>query len=162
MNKAKRNYPTRIHELLELEPYEQFDIRGYDETFYLSQGGTVHEVKENTLNEPVAQLMLSILIQDPFLILRKPNLIIKDKGELKILEGLYLKGYRYMVKDSHGCLFAYKEEPWKNDKEWKSATGVDWVLVLIELFWGVFNMCKFSDSKPLEIAEVLKANGVEI
>lgn len=56
------------------------------------------------------------------------DLIIKDKGELKMLEGLYIKGYRYIAKDEEDNINTY--------------------------------VCGYDE--PLEIAEVLKANGVGI
>lgn len=102
------------------------------------------------------------------------DLIIKDKGELKMLEGLYIKGYRYIAKDEEDNINTYKHKPkpriaydiyGEEYKDWepslKAIRKNDCeYLDGYNLFRQTRCVCGYDE--PLEIAEVLKANGVGI
>ena len=100
------------------------------------------------------------------------SLIIKDKGELKMLEGLFLQGYRHIAKDDDGSVYAYKQKPKHHvvydecDEKYKywelphGTTKSGDYLDSLAFFSSTWRICGYDE--PLKIAEILKANGVEI
>jgi len=117
MNEVIRCYPTRIHELLELELNEKFKIKNYDGEYYLAASGLLYETQNH--REPVKQQMITILINDPELIERKSRKAKLTNEQVDILKGLNALGFNYLIyiyeKEDSYTMYATANAPsWKN------------------------------------------------
>lgn len=105
----KKNYPTKIHEILELEPNEQFgttisglkgDIYYFNEDAYLLNADSKNIVDG---------YWIVCLINEQKSIIRNPYL---NESQINIFKGLISIGYKWMAKDEDAETYhAYVSRP---------------------------------------------------
>lgn len=165
MNEVIRCYPTRIHELLELELNEKFKIKNYDGEYYLAASGLLYETQNH--REPVKQQMITILINDPELIERKSRKAKLTNEQVDILKGLNALGFNYLIymEDSYTMYATANAPSWKNGA-WdlngsKAVINLSvhcpaFVLICLMGLVTIYN------KEPFFIRQALIDNGVEV
>lgn len=70
--------------------------------------------------------------------------------ELKMLQYLLQKGYKYIARDRNNKLWVYMHEPCKGSVYWGGYGFAE-----LEPFSSLFQMVRWCDSKPCSIVELL-------
>ena len=72
--------------------------------------------------------------------------------ERKILEGRYIEGYRFIVRDSYDTLCLYTNRPKKGNRMWKNMGYGQYGYINNDDF---FEFIKWEDDEPYEIEKLL-------
>mgnify|MGYP000998881969 CR=1 FL=1 len=150
-----KQYPTRMHEVLGVEPFEKFQVvGGYEGRNYsLDKDGWMRWGDSNWESD----------VEDVYNainngIIRLPRLTDEQEEQLRALVTL---GYRWLIKDSTDAVFAYAKMPAKQS-EWWNCGGAN-VRIFIDLPPGILtSLVSWSDPAPLDIVQVLRQNGEEV
>lgn len=147
-----RKYPTRMHEALGVEPFDEFSIpaRGNKRVFCLNYGGRLLEKDEDGHWRNRGSIIEDGIIYG---IIRKPAL---TEEQIDILMALWTLGYRHVAKDSDGFIHAYFGCHRKDKWAWLSATCFRVHRPAIS------NLVSWDDQEPLDIVQTLRDNGVEV
>jgi len=149
MSDTKR-YPTRMHEVLGVEPGERFTYSEYgDKEFWLSKSGLMHRICDDGTSIPTTQGTLVLFINHPEGIIRKPRL---SEYAIDILKALKTLGYEWVRMDNQFCMWAYNSHPYREN--WDKKT-----LISGTCYGEVLPILKHKE--PLDIVATLKAAGGE-
>lgn len=150
----ERNYPTRVHELLGVEPMEIFKIRGHGDDYHLSESGVLYA---SFHMGPMPQQHIVSLINDPSAIIRKLPL---TQQQADMLKALYTLGYPWLVKSVYGAVYAAAKKPHKWERSWRSEDNVSICINSAESNGCLTTLVSWDDDEPFDIAETLIVNGV--
>ena len=159
----KRNptrMPTRMHEVLGVEPEERFMYSDYgDREFWLSESGLLYGAYDDgKVMSAATQGMLVLFINNPERITRRPRLTEEQVAQLKALVTL---GFRWLIKNNDCSAFAYTYMPERMDERWNGLNAE--VQLFLDMPTGVlYDLVSWSDPEPLDIVATLKAAGVEV
>jgi hypothetical protein len=152
---SDKRYPTRMHEVLGVEPDKVYTWRSRGKfSFYVNQEGEPRNSDGGLLDA----VHIIALVLNPERIIRKPRL---SEEQVRQLRALVTIGCLWLVQDDDESTYALVSTPHKSKEPWYSRAGGFQISVdsptacLIELV-------KSSDPEPLDIVATLKANGVEI
>jgi len=153
---SEKKYPTRMHEILGVEPNERFKVQQWHEKneAYVDDKGDVILVLSNEFPQQLDAHHVCLLVNHPERIIRKPK---PTKEQIKILKAALALGFKWLAKDKNGSTFIYKLAPKKSDRFWMFG-GQDIVITSER----VGDLVSWSDPEPLDIAATLKAAGVEV
>ena len=111
----EHRYPTRMHEVLGVEPEEWFTYSEYgDRRFWLSESGLLYRICDDGTSIPATQGRLVLFINNPERITRR--LTEEQVAQLKALVTL---GYGWIVKDLEGLPYACASKPKKERDDWR-------------------------------------------
>lgn len=153
---SEKKYPTRMHEILGVEPNERFKVQQWHEKneAYVDDKGDVILVLSNEFPQQLDAHHVCLLVNHPERIIRKPK---PTKEQIKILKAALTLEFGWMAKDADGSTFLYEGKPKKEQNYWTNDTQA--IKVFVE---QVSDLVSWSDSEPLDIAATLKAAGVEV
>jgi hypothetical protein len=158
-NEMSKNYPTRMHEVLDIPESEVIygfkDVEGnhwFD--FFLQTDGLPYEDNLRVLSTS----KLTSLINHPERIIRRPRL---TEEQVRQMQALVTLGFRWLIKNNDCSAYAYSYMPERMDEWWNGLNAE--VQLFIDMPTGVlYNLVSWSDPEPLDIVATLKANGVEV
>lgn len=116
-----RNYPTRMHQMLEVEPGEEFLYKNIccDTAKYnLDAQGNVFRAVEDHRRVPSPREIVEIL-NHPERIIRKPRL---TQAQIELLKAGHSLGMRWITRDTDGTIGMYKNAP----KFWECKCDAYW------------------------------------
>ena len=155
MNNDKRNYPTRMHEVLGVEPEEWFTHSEYgDRKFWLSESGLMYRVNDDGTSIPTTQGALVFFINHPERITRRPRL---TEEQVKRLRALIALEAMYLAKNKDGSVEAFTNKPTKNALYWN--TNDSYVFYLSIVGTCLSDLVSWSDPEPLDIVQTLREAG---
>ncbi len=150
--------PTRLHEVLGVEPNELFVIKGSEGQFYLNDSGDFRFVRDldKKITDDVNPYSITEAVN--YGITRRPRLTEEQMAQLKALVTL---GYGWIVKDLEGLPYACASKPKKERDDWRGGGA------FIDLYPFMPTNClmdlpDWSDPAPLDIVQVLRQNGCEV
>ena len=157
-----KRYPTRMHEVLGVEPEERFTFSEYgDRKFWLSGSGLLYGAYDDGkgfVGGPTTQGTLVRFINHPERITRRPRLTEEQVAQLKALVTL---GYGWIVKDLEGLPYACASKPKKERDDWRDG-GAFTNLYPFMPTNCLMDLPDWSDPEPLDIVQTLRQNGEEV
>ena len=164
---SDKRYPTRMHEVLGVEPEERFMYSDYgDREFWLSESGLLYGAYDDgKVMSAVTQGTLVLFINNPERITRRPRL---TEEQVRVLEALYeVFDFKWLAKQKDGQVMAYANRPNKSEDWygcWFSGEGDNeedygWKVKDGSPVWGLIS---WYDPAPLDIVQVLRQNGCDI
>lgn len=151
MTNQNRNYPTRMHEVLGVEAFERFQIKGLAGHFFLTAAGQICPNEAGIDNDYIIDAINHGII-------RKPRL---SEEQVKQLQALVTLGFRWLIKNNDCSAYAYTYMPERMDEWWNGLNAE--VQLFIDMPTGVlYNLVSWSDPEPLDIVATLKTAGVEV
>ena len=146
-----KNYPTRMHEVLGVEAFEQFQIKGVSGHFFLTAAGQICSNEAGMDNN----YLLDAINHG---ITRRRRL---TEEQVKQLRALVTLGFRWLIKNNDCSAFAYTYMPERMDERWNGLNAE--VQLFLDMPTGVlYNLVSWSDPEPLDIVQVLRQNGEEV
>jgi len=103
---------TRVHELLGVEVDEVFGVKNWDCEYRVADYGELF----NDNGEVMGSTQLAHLINDHFLIIRKPKSLTDEQR--KVLEALEHLNLPWVALDEDGTCNAFYNKPELNGAEW--------------------------------------------
>lgn len=151
---SEKRYPTRMHEVLGVEPGENFRIAGIIPEFWLDEDGEfICETDEGYDELNVADVVDAINHG----VTRCPRL---TEEQVKRLRALIALEAMYLAKNKDGSVGAFINKPAKNALYWN--TNDSYVFYLSIVGTCLSDLVSWSDPEPLDIVQVLRDAGVEI
>lgn len=150
MSGTKR-YPTRMHEVLGVEAFEQFQIKGVSGHFFLTAAGQICSNEAGMDNNYLVDAINHGII-------RKPRL---SEEQVKKLHAALLLGFKWLTVNSIDELWLFGTKPRKFNFGWGRSEGEVACLTLGNHL-GLSSLVSWSDPEPLDIVQTLKAAGVEV
>jgi len=149
---SEKRYPTRMHEVLGVEPEERFRVKDFNDEFFVNIHGKM------MLAVPSGHLRASGEIVAHAInhgINRRPRLTEEQVAQLKALVTL---GYGWIVKDLEGLPYACASKPKKERDDWRGGGA------FIDLYPFMPTNClmdlpDWSDPDPLDIVQTLREAG---
>jgi hypothetical protein len=136
-----------------MEPNEMFRIKGKNSEFILTDMGELKSLEDNVI---YSQLITSAINNG---IIRKPRLTDEQLRKLKALYDFGMRWLVYSVADSGSCVFATETKP----KYVTTLKIYAWSGERIQIKGSsLIELVSKDDIDPLDIAETLKAAGVEV
>ena len=155
---SEKRYPTRMHEVLGVEPEERFMYSDYgDREFCLSESGLMYRICDDGTSIPTTQGTLVLFINNHERITRRHRL---TEEQVEALTALYrVFGCKWLVYDEKRNLsLASKRKPSRTESvgEWdfKGVTLDVWLSDVLTAF--------APQGAPLDIVQTLKDAGVEV
>jgi len=154
---TERNYPTRMHEVLGVEPHEPFEVKGHDGNFILDSSGAVRfgkHFEHSAYSEFVAEI-----INYPERITRRPRL---TEEQVAMLKAAWALGARYIAREGNSGLRLSDNAPIVL-MGGRLKIADDNLTMYIESYSNpLVELVKQSDPEPLDIVQVLRENGCEV
>ena len=155
---SEKKYPTRMHELCQMEPMEVATFEMLDSEI----NTTRFEFYLNFKGIPILSLGGRVLdterfaevINHPERIIRKPRL---TEAQIKYLKAALTLEFEWLAKDADGSTYFYERKETKFPKNW--GCRAQSIKVFVE---EVRELVSWDDPEPLDIAATLKAAGVEV
>lgn len=151
----------KTHEILGLEPYERFEVKGHDGTFMLDSKGAVRYGEGSA--QTAYSDFLAILINDPDRIIHRTRLTEEQVKMLKAMPSLYLY---WLVKNKAGQILSYQDKPKKNESGWTverigRPDQAKWFPQNMHIHQDnvLDNLVSWDDSEPLNILKTLRDAG---
>ena len=157
---SDKRYPTRMHEVLGVEPYERFSISSttpwHGRWLFVDECG---DLREEGVKPPFDRAAV-FLVNHPECIIRKPRL---TGEQVRVLEALYeVFDFKWLAKQKDGQVMAYANRPNKSDDWygcWFSGEGDNeedygWK---VKASSPVCGLISWSDPEPLDIVQTLTA-----
>ena len=156
---SDKRYPTRMHEVLGVEPEERFTYSEYgDRKFWLSESGLMYRICDDGTSIPATQGALVFFINDPERITRRPRLTEEQEAQLKALDTL---GFKWLAKDENDEVAAFKGRPDKGRGQWQD--GGEYIVLYPFMPTNcLMDLPDWSDPEPLDIVQTLRDAGVEV
>ena len=158
---SDKRYPTRMHEVLGVEPEERFTHGDYgDRKFWLSESGLLYGAYDDGkgfVGGPTTQGTLVRFINNPERITRRPRL---TEEQVKRLRALIVLEAMYLAKNKDGSVEAFTNKPTKNALYWN--TNDSYVFYLSIVGTCLSDLVSWSDPAPLDIVQTLRDAGVEV
>lgn len=156
-----RNYPTRMHEILGVQTGQEFSLDSHY-PLYVNKMDDYGTVRDNFGRE-VGASVIADMVNHPERIIRKPRLTEEQIAQLKALMAFTMK---WMAKDMLDHVYAYNFKPQKSREEWVLPDdlighGTSDYMELPHRC-AVFDLVSWFDDEPLDIAQCLRDNGVEV
>ena len=154
MTNQNRKYPTRMHEVLGVEAFEQFQIKEVSGHFFLTAAGQICSNEVGIDNNYLLHAINHGII-------RKPRLSEEQADQLKALVTL---GYRWLVEERGGTVVAVNHEVKKGEVRWllTNPRDSDDVVCDVHQSLSVKSLVSWSDPAPLDIVQTLRDAGVEV
>ena len=153
---TKRNYPTRMHEVLGVEAFEQFQIKGVSGHFFLTAAGQICSNEAGMDNN----YLLDAINHG---ITRRPRLDGCQKHLLKLLAKLDLK---WLTIDSQNLIIAWEDKPKRITTAWFGKEGdydaVNRYAISASKCPTLAALVSWSDPEPLDIVQTLRDAGGEV
>lgn len=150
-----KQYPTRMHEVLGVEPEERFSVYcgGLEnKNFYVHKNG---DVLQDGVHMPDHRLAV-FLVNHPERIIRRPRL---TEEQVERLKAWLVVGFRWMAKDKEEvdiCVYLNKPKKYEEAGIWGEGGKFGYVIGPEK------ELVSWSDPEPLDIVATLKANRVEV
>lgn len=143
---------ARMHEILGVEPYEDFKVKGQAGEYCLDKNGDpLQTIFEGNRIGGVYGFVITAAINHG--IIRRPRYTPKQAEVLKALKVIgYADGF--LTKDSDGTVFAHKTKPYKGCEEWLGSKTYSFIP-------GNIGLVSWDDDEPLSIAQALLDAGVD-
>jgi len=143
---------TRMHEILGVEPYERFEVKGRDGEFMLDAEGAVRFGKNMEMS--AYSQFTAVLINHPENIIRKPRLTAEQKYALEAIYKVF--GMRWLVYDAKiDIAYASKMKPERHkENELWMVPGPK-----MDLWVSSTLVNLASSTEPLDIAQALRDAG---
>lgn len=161
---TERNYPTRMHELFQVMPGEinQVEYRGNVFDYWMEQeAGLFRLMARHTgkFRPFVADIsFIANIVNHPEKIIRKQQL---TEEQLYAMEAVYcVLGMKWLAMDICGEAFFHVNRPTKQYREWTSDLKTFGERRLVKA--RLAHLVSWKDEEPLDIAQVLRDNGVEV
>ena len=155
---SDKRYPTRMHEVLGVEPEERFTHSDYgDREFWLSESGMLYRICDDGTSVPATQGTLVFFINSPERITRRPRLTDEQAKRLRALIALEAM---YLAKNKDGSVGAFTNKPTKNALYWN--TNDSYVFYLSIVGTCLSELVSWEDPEPLDIVKTLRDAGVEV
>ena len=156
---SDKRYPTRLHEVLGVEPEEWFTYSEYgDRRFWLSESGLLYGAYDDgKVMSAVTQGTLVLFINNPERIVRRPRLT--EEQILALNAAVKWFGLKWLVKDKCESVCFWQNKPEKRENHWSAYGGGMYADIMTV---KVDNLVSWSDPEPLDIVQVLRENGVEV
>ncbi len=150
-----KRYPTRMHELLGVEPGDPFKIIGSQciDDFCISIEGRLQHADNPGL--ACCRSDLEYAINNG--ITRRPRL---TEEQVKRLRALIALEAMYLAKNKDGSVGAFVNKPTKNALYWN--TNDSYVFYLSIVGTCLSELVSWEDPEPLDIVQVLRDAGVEV
>ncbi len=147
---SEKKYPTRMHEVLGVEPNEEFYINGDFGIFFLTKEGylTSDNAGRNS-NWIVHAINRGIT--------RRPRLT--EEQILALNAAVKWFGFKWLVKDKCESVCFWQNKPEKRENHWSAYGGGMYADIMTV---KVDNLVSWSDPAPLDIVQVLRQNGEEV
>ena len=155
---SDKRYPTRMHEVLGVEPEERFTYSEWE--FWLSESGLLYRICDDGTSILATQGRLVFFINNPEHITRRPRL---TEEQVKRLRALVTLGFKWLAKQRKGCVMFFQKKPHKNAIGF-SGTGdeeEDYGVVLPN-DTHLSSLVSWSDPEPLDIVQTLRDAGEEV
>ncbi len=153
---SDKRYPTRMHEVLGVEPGEPFKIIGSQciDDFCISIEGRLQHADNPGL--ACCRSDLEYAINNG--ITRRPRLTEEQEAQLKALDTL---GFKWLAKDENDEVAAFKGRPDKGRGQWQD--GGEYIVLYPFMPTNcLMDLPDWSDPAPLDIVQVLREKGVEV
>ena len=155
---SEKRYPTRMHEVLGVEPEERFTHSEYgDRKFWLNGSGLMYCVNDDGTSIPATQGALVFFINNPERITRRPRL---TEEQVKRLRALIVLEAMYLAKNKDGSVGAFTSKPQRNALYWN--TNDSYVFYINIVGTCLSELVSWEDPEPLDIVQVLRQNGEEV
>lgn len=153
---SDKRYPTRMHEILGVEPGENFRIAGIIPEFWLDEDGEFTcETDEGYDELNVADVVDAINHG----ITRRPRL---TEEQVAMLKAAWTLGARYIAREGNSGLRLSDNAPLVLMGGRLKITD-DSLTMYIESYGNpLVELVKQSDPEPLDIVQTLRDNGVEV
>lgn len=156
---SEKKHPTRMHEILGVEPNERFKVQNWYEKneVYVDDKGDVILVINNNIRQPLDARDVCVLVNHPERIIRKPKL---TEEQIRHLKGWALVGATHVAEDSDGDVRIFWFKPSRGEVHW----GIAGQMIFLHdtMSSCLCDLVSWSDPEPLDIAATLKAAGVEV
>lgn len=154
---SEKKYPTRMHEILGVEPDEVFMMRGETGVEYrvCPNGRIEFRVcpDEKRWSKMANQEFLEDMINRGVVI--KPRL---TEAQIEYLKAALTLEFGWLAKDEDGDTFLYEGKPKKDAETWTRDADEQCLRVYPA---GIGDLVSWDDPEPLDIAATLRAAGVE-
>ena len=157
-----KQYPTRMHEVLGVEPYERFSISSttpwHGRWLFVDERG---DLREEGVKPPFDRAAV-FLVNHPECIIRKPRL---SEEQVKELKALLVFDKKWLVKEVEllGIVWAFSEKPTREeDGGWWSDEIENNFVMTLPLGAAVNSLVSSSDLAPLDIVATLRDAGVTL
>ena len=148
---SDKRYPTRMHEVLGVEPNEEFYINGEFGIFFLTKEGYLTSDNAGRNSNWIVHAINHGIT-------RRPRLTEEQVAQLKALVTL---GFKWLCQDSNDYYVVYVNKPVKSEYGWDR--GGHYVLLGFGLPADVItDLVSWSDPAPLDIVQTLRDAGVEV
>jgi len=153
---SEKKYPTRMHEILGVEPNERCKVQNWHEKneAYVDEKGDVILVLSGEFPQQLDAHHVCLLVNHPERIIRKPRL---TEAQIKYLKAALTLEFEWLAKDADGCTYFYERKETKFPKNW--GCRAQSIKVFVE---EVRELVSWGDPDALDIAATLKAAGVEV
>jgi hypothetical protein len=153
---SEKKYPTRMHEILGVEPNERFKVQNWHEKneAYVDEKGVVISVLSGEFPRQLDAHDVCLLVNHPERVIRKPRL---TEAQIKYLKAALTLEFEWLAKDAGGSTYFYERKPTQFASSW-GCRGQS-IEVFVE---EVRALVSWNDPEPLDIAATLKAAGVEV
>lgn len=159
---SNKNYPTRMHEQLGVEPNEANSIlyEGDICKFIIDEKAMVYGQREGELHVFSNPEFIVYLINHPDRIIRRPRV---TEEQLYALEAVYrLFGMKWLTMGPTGYAYFSVDKPEKRSNGWIVNRMLGEPMCTNTIRADLSSLVSWSDPEPLDIVQTLKANGVEI
>jgi hypothetical protein len=160
------NYPTKIHEILGVEPGEVFTINSLNGKYAVNPEGMLIQVSGEAIDNPCEADAFAYRRAINKGIIRRKRLTTEQVKMLKAMPNLYLY---WLVKTKAGQILSYQEKPTKNEYGWEmkereyTRKGKRYLQNMHIHQDDVLDfLVSWSDPEPLNIIQTLKDNGIEV
>ena len=112
------NYVNQFLQMIDVEAYEEFKLKGQDRWLYRINNICCLEKKDIILDSEWAksQINISNIITGTFSIVKLKNP--KTEAEQLAIKYARAGGFNYLVKDKDNVVVAYETEPIRGEKHW--------------------------------------------
>jgi len=153
---SEKKYPTRMHEILGVEPNERCKVQNWHEKneAYVDEKGDVILVLSGEFPQQLDAHHVCLLVNHPERIIRKARL---TEAQIKYLKAALTLEFEWLAKDADGSTYFYERKETKFPKNW--GCRAQSIKVFVE---EVRELVSWGDPDALDIAATLKAAGVEV
>jgi len=156
-----KRFPTRMHELCQVEPGEVATYQDVDPKNNFNFKVTMYgePVFENSSFLEPGKIVK--IINHPDRIIRQPKV---TEEQVKELKALLVFGFYWLTKDSGQNSYAYVSKPIKQIYDWDQdyLDRAEQKYLRLPEWLNVIDLVSWDDPAPLDIVQTLRANGVEI
>ena len=162
-----KQYPTRMHEVLGVDPWERFDVKWKDctKTFRTDNFGNVQDMEFYDSSDdtcyPANGWDVSYMVNHPDRITRRPRL---TEEQVKQLQALVTLGFRWLffthATANDSWLYATSNKPTYAELEWDGYVGWFWSGERLRIKGSPLNdLERVCADAPLDIVQTLRDAG---